>query len=423
MKILNTNKIRYIIRNNKTTLTNFSYLTILQIFLLFSPFITYPYLIRVLGLELNGVIVFAQSLSNYLSLVINFGFNIYGTRLISVNKHNMNFLNEIISIIYTCKFIIWILLLFLWILILVTFDFFRNYFFVYFVSYFLTFSELLIPVWLFQGLENMKYITIINISTKLFFLLFIFICVRTSYDLYWVPILNSLGSLIGGGISLWLVFSRLKFKYSLPSMCNIILYMKESAPLFLSTVSIQIYANINKLLIGSTLGMREVSIYDICEKIMILLKLPLQTIQQVIFPKISREKNISYVNKMLIWVFVINVTICIIVFFASPFIMQYMLGYIYTSGIIVLIIMSCTFIVSGLNLFLGGCRLLPWGYTNLYTKISVVNCLVFVILCTFLYGFNIVSIYTITMLNLITEIVSFILLVKYNRKLGILYDK
>lgn len=417
------NKIKLIINNNKTLLTNFSYLTLLQIFLMFSPLLTYPYLIKVLGLELNGIIVFAQSLSNYLSLIINFGFNIYGTRLISINKNNKEYLNKIISIIYTCKFIIWFILLIVWVIILSTFNFFSNYFLIYLISYFLTFSELLIPIWLFQGIEDMKYITIINITIKLFFLVFIFICVKTCYDFYWVPVLNSLGALIGGLASLWIVFSKLKFKYSLPSWCNIKLYIKESTPLFLSTVSIQIYANINKLLIGSTLGMREVSIYDMCEKMIILLRLPLQTIQQVIFPKISREKNISYINKILKWVLFINIIICFFVGLFSPSIMKYMLGYIDYNGIVVLLIMSCSFIISGINIFLGGCRLLPWGYTKLYTKISFINCSFFLLLCISLFFFKVFSMYTITFLNLITEICSFILLVKYNKRLGLLYEK
>lgn len=60
---------------NKTILANFSYLSLLQVFAILFPLLTYPYLLRVIGLELYGVIIFAQSIINYVSLVINFGFN------------------------------------------------------------------------------------------------------------------------------------------------------------------------------------------------------------------------------------------------------------------------------------------------------------------------------------------------------------
>ena len=102
---------KYKIFNNRILLTNFSYLAILQIFIMLSPLITYPYLIRVVGLELNGVVVFAQSISTYLSLIINFGFNIYGVRQVALYKEDQVELNRIISTIYTNKFIIWFFLL------------------------------------------------------------------------------------------------------------------------------------------------------------------------------------------------------------------------------------------------------------------------------------------------------------------------
>ena len=56
--------------NNKKVLENLSYISILQLFSIFLPLISYPYLIRVLGLELNGMIVFAYSIVSYLNLLV-----------------------------------------------------------------------------------------------------------------------------------------------------------------------------------------------------------------------------------------------------------------------------------------------------------------------------------------------------------------
>ena len=71
---------------NKTVLVNFSYLSILQIFTIVFPLLTYPYLLRIIGLELYGVLVFAQAIISYVSLVINFGFNMSGARSVAVYK-------------------------------------------------------------------------------------------------------------------------------------------------------------------------------------------------------------------------------------------------------------------------------------------------------------------------------------------------
>lgn len=74
------------VARNKTVLANFSYLSILQVFTILFPLLTYPYLLRVIGLELYGVIVFAQSIIIYISLVINFGFNMSSAKEVAIHK-------------------------------------------------------------------------------------------------------------------------------------------------------------------------------------------------------------------------------------------------------------------------------------------------------------------------------------------------
>lgn len=409
------------ILDNKVLVTNFSYLALFQIFVMISPLITYPYLIRIIGLELNGVVVFAQSISTYLSLIINFGFNIYGVRQVAIYRDNQFELNKIISVIYTNKLIIWFLLFLGWLLLISKLTFFSQYYWAYFFSFFITINELLFPVWLFQGLERMKYITIINVTVRLLFVLLIFFIIKNKTDFYIVPLLNAIGALIAGLLSFWIVFVKLGFRYRIPSRLAMVIYVKEGFPLFVSFISIQIYANINKLLVGGFLGMADVSIYDFCEKIISLVRMPVSIIQQTIFPKVSREKNISFVNKVMKIVLLLNMLLCLGVLLFSPLIMDYMLGHVFKSGIVIITIMAGSTIVSGINLFLGGCRLLPWGYSKSYSKIAAFNCLFFIGLVLCLYLSNIVSLYTIASLNFLTELFSLYLLYKQNRKLGLLY--
>ena len=96
---------------NKTVLANFSYLSILQVFTILFPLLTYPYLLRIIGLDLYGVIVFAQTIIAYVSLVINFGFNMSGAKNVAVYKGNKERLSRIVSSNYLCKFILWLICL------------------------------------------------------------------------------------------------------------------------------------------------------------------------------------------------------------------------------------------------------------------------------------------------------------------------
>ena len=87
-----------------------------------------------------------------------------------------------------------------------------------------------------------------------------------------------------------------KINLSLIPMRELISAYKESLSLFVSILSTQIYVNVNKLVIGSFLGMSEVSIYDMAEKVSLLIKLPASMMGQAVFPKISRERNVCFVN-------------------------------------------------------------------------------------------------------------------------------
>ena len=57
-------------KSHKVLIENFSYLAFLQVFLLLYPLITYPYLVDVLGKEIYGIVLTAQMLASYASLLI-----------------------------------------------------------------------------------------------------------------------------------------------------------------------------------------------------------------------------------------------------------------------------------------------------------------------------------------------------------------
>jgi len=66
------NKVKKFKGKYRNIISNFSYLSLLQFFNLLVPLITYPYLIRVLGAELYGIVIFAQTVISYFSIFISF---------------------------------------------------------------------------------------------------------------------------------------------------------------------------------------------------------------------------------------------------------------------------------------------------------------------------------------------------------------
>ena len=408
------------VARNKTVLANFSYLSILQVFTILFPLLTYPYLLRVIGLELYGVIVFAQSIIIYISLVINFGFNMSSAKEVAIHKEDKEKLSRIVSTTYISKFILWVICGVGYLVVITTFDFFREYYWVYFLSYLLTFNELLLPTWFFQGIEKMKYITIVNVSSRLVFVAAIFLFVKEKSDYLYVPLLNGIGAVVAGLLALYIVFKKEGVQFRLSSIYGIREDYKRSFPLFVSSISTQIYLNVNKLVVGSCLGMSEVAIYDIGEKVLHLMKLPIQMVAQATFPKISREKNIHYINRLIFLIIGVVLVGYIIVFVCSSWIVYLFTGEYITKAILVIRVLTLSAVLGSVNYFLAGNRLIPLGYSVLYMRIMLLNCLLYLFVLTALYIMDYVSIYVVAWLSVLIEVFSLCILLIQCKKNNIL---
>ena len=93
-------------QDSKKISANFMYLSILQGMNLLLPLITFPYLVRVLGIEKFGLIMFAQAFIVYFSMLADYGFNLSGIREVSSNRNNKNKLIKIFSSIMIARFVL-----------------------------------------------------------------------------------------------------------------------------------------------------------------------------------------------------------------------------------------------------------------------------------------------------------------------------
>ena len=397
------------LKQHKKIIENFSYLSVLQILSLITPLITYPYLVKTLGEVMYGTVVFAQAVVTYFNILVVFGFNFTAARDVSLHRDNPKKLNEIISAVTIIKTLFLILSLSL----ISCYMFYTSKmdYTLYYLSFWICVNEILFPTWFFQGIEEMKYITFINFGIRVLFIGMIFVFIKSPDDYLFFPLLNGIGALLAGVVSFSLLYGKYKLQLIRVPLKTLIEYIKSSYHLFISNVSIQIYVNANKIIIGHFLGMREVTYYDLAEKITNMGKIPQSMISQVLYPKISLEKNSVFLRKVLKGSILMNVFLYLIVFLFSNQIVAYFGG-----NEIVLRILFLTVPIIGISNVLMVLTLLPFGYNKAFTKIVFLSAFFYSLIILILYGFDEISLYTLTATNVLVELIVSIIAFIYTRK-------
>jgi len=79
----------------KVLVKNFSFWVSIQIISCIVPLIVLPYLVRVIGVEKFGTVLFAQAIVFYFTVLTNFGFNLYAPREVSIVRDDKEKLKHI----------------------------------------------------------------------------------------------------------------------------------------------------------------------------------------------------------------------------------------------------------------------------------------------------------------------------------------
>ncbi len=315
-----------LVSKNKRIFSNFSYLAILELFSILAPLITFPYLVRVLGMELYGWVITAQVTSFYATILIDFGFRRVSAKYIATVRDNIEELSRVVSTVMMLRLILWVITFVLYMSVVMVIPSYREQWVLFLFSYGLPLNSLLLPDFYFQGIEQMRYTTIVNVFTRLVFILATFVLITRPYQYIYVPLTWSAGYLLGGIYSLYIVYKKHEVKFLRPRLKDYRFHLKETTPIFLSDVMLNVKDKLSYNFMGGILGMSDVVIYDVGTKIINLLVKPTFIFSNAIFPSMSRNPDVRKTKKILGCLFLLSIVMVMMVYVFLPLIVKFFIN-------------------------------------------------------------------------------------------------
>ena len=373
--------IKGIMRNGeyKTILENMASLTGLQFASYILPLITLPYLTWILGPERFGLTQYAISLITYFQFFTDYGFNLSATRQLAIVKDDEEKVSSIFNSVMTIKVLLCLVSLFVLMVIVTFIPKFSQDYIVYILTFGMVIGYMMFPTWLFQGLEYMKYTSILNIIGKVVFTVLIFVFIHHSSDYILVPIINSLGQILVGILGLYVALTRFKIKLRIPSRSDIVYQLKDGWHVFVSTIAINMYTTTNTFLLGLLTNNTLVGYYSIAEKIILAVNGLLNPISQALYPFISRSVNndkktsITFIRKITKIMAVLGLVMSVGLFvFAKPIILI-LFGEAYTRSVLVLQVLSAIPFMVSLSTVFGIETMLTFNYKRAFTTIVMLG--------------------------------------------------
>ncbi|MDD2870761.1 MAG: flippase [Candidatus Gracilibacteria bacterium] len=370
-------KLKHGLKNNKTIVGNIFSLGTLQIFNYIIPLITLPYVLRILGPEKFGVVAFMGAFVGYFLIIVNYGFSLTTTRDISIHREDNKKISEIFWNVISIKLILSILSFIFSLIIVFSFEIFSNEYLVFLFSFIMIFGDVFFPIWMFQGMEKMKYITIINVIVKSLFLLPIFIFVKTIDDYYLVPLISSLSFITTGIIAFIMAIRVFRIQFVAPSVEVMKYQLVEGWHVFVSTLFISLYTTSTTFILGLFTNNTVVGYYSSAEKVVKAFQGLVGIISQAAYPNVaqklkgSKDKTIEFLQKITIIIGGITFIMSITLFIGSELIVNLLFGKEFLNSVAILKILSFMPFIIGLASIFINLTMLNFGYKKEVSKIYI----------------------------------------------------
>ncbi|WP_242272713.1 oligosaccharide flippase family protein [Bacillus cereus group sp. BfR-BA-01538] len=395
--------------------SNYLFTVMYQLLLMITPFITTPYVSRVLKPQGIGIDAYVMSVVQLFLVFAILSIPLYGSRQVATKESITETSKEFWSI-YMIQIIVSIFTCIMYFLFISVTTDYKELFFIHIFSLVSTAIDI---SWYFIGKEQIKKITIRNIVVRLIGIFLVFALVKDYNDLSLYIIINTT-TLFAGQLIMWIPLLK-EIRYEKITFLNIKPHILPIITLFIPQLLIQVYVLANKVVLGNISGETEVGYYNQANKIIKLALGVITSLGTVLLPRMASEfskGNISqikmYTKYTLQFVLMITLPMTFGMMAIAPNFVTWFLGEGYSEVATLIILMSPVIVFVGLANIFGLQILIPTNQSNKYSIAVTVGAVLSLIINLILvpsYG----SIGTVMAL-LVAELIGALILMFYARE-------
>ena len=310
------------------------------------PIFVLPYITRIIGVVHFGEISVSISACLILQIFVDYGFNYIGVREVARNKNNISYLSYLYSTITCARCLIFIVCSAVMMLLTLFIPFLAEIRLLIFITLFPVFFSIFMPEWMYQGLEEMEFITYTHVVSRIAYVVLIFVFIKEESDYLLYPIFNVVGLSFASFASLFILRRKSIFLHMV-SYRDIYKFMKDAKDLFINEICTRLMVNLYSMFIGHFLSYRDAGIYNSSSKLIVAANHGQSMITRVFYPFLAQHSN--KFSKYFFINFLISLSIAVIGFLFTPFIYSFFYPSEFNDGVTIMRILTVGVLFSGIS--------------------------------------------------------------------------
>lgn len=351
------------------------FLLLTQIAKYILPLTTIPYLARILGPEVWGLILFTQSFSQWLQILLEYGFGLSATRDISRHRDNKDEIADVVAGVLSATCLLIATSFFLSITLGLSIPILSKHWNYTILAWMLAVFQSISPFWYFQGTERLQIPATLDIVVRLVSTIATFMFVQNGDDAWKILVFQGASSLIVSVVLICWMYKEIPWRS--PRIYLAISGLKSGFSIFIFRGSVSLYTVANTLILGFLMPASMIAFFAGAEKISKSLFGLLVPMSQAVFPRISYllTNNVNSALRLLkISLFVMvgtSILLMLFLIWTAPILVHFILGDQFKPAIPLIRILSLLLPLIALSTVLGVQWMLPLGFDRAFSLITI----------------------------------------------------